>query len=221
MNAMRNLTGRLLAALVSCLVLAAIFGYVAYSIGSGGIVRFDTAVIDAVQGLEAPALTAVMKVFTTIGSTKAVIVISVLTLGILLYYRQKAQAVLFFIVIGGTAALNTVLKLSFQRARPDTNRLIEISGYSFPSGHTMMAVSLYAILAYILWRNIRHTGRMMCVLFAAFMITMICISRIYLGVHYPSDVAGGLCASSLWVIAATVVYARYMDRRRSGRTPAI
>ncbi|WJY26949.1 phosphatase PAP2 family protein [Sporosarcina trichiuri] len=210
---MRVLTGRLLTALVSCLILAAVFGYVAYSIGSGGIVRFDNAVISAVQGMESPALTAFMKFFTGIGSTKTVLVICVITLGFLVYYRQKAQTLLFVVVIGGTAALNTVLKLFFQRARPDTNRLIEISGYSFPSGHTMMAASLYAILAYILWCNLRHTGRTICVAAAAFMIAMICISRIYLGVHYPSDVAGGLCASAFWVIVATSVYSGYIDRK--------
>lgn len=212
---MRELSGRLITALVSCLVLAVVFGYVALSIGNGSIVQFDTTIIHFVQGAEAPWLTKVMKVFTTIGSTKAVIAISAITLGLLLYFRQKVQTILFLIVIGGTAALNLVLKLFFQRARPDLNRLIEISGYSFPSGHTMMATSLYIILAFILWRNARKPGRILYGISAIFMISMICISRIYLGVHYPSDIVGGISASTFWLLIATSVYAIFMNNRQA------
>ncbi|MBD7907592.1 phosphatase PAP2 family protein [Sporosarcina gallistercoris] len=212
---MRELSGRLITAFVSCLILAAVFGYVASSIGNGSIVQFDRPVIDFVQGAETPWLTEVMKVFTTIGSTEAVIAISVITLGLLLYFRQKAQSLLFLIVIGGTAALNLVLKLFYQRARPDLNRLIEISGYSFPSGHTMMATSLYIILAFILWRNARTSGRILYVIGAIFMISMICISRIYLGVHYPSDVVGGIISSAFWLLIAISVYTVSMNKRHS------
>ncbi|MDW0109927.1 phosphatase PAP2 family protein [Sporosarcina aquimarina] len=209
---MRELSGRLVTALVSCLILAVVFGYVASSIGNGTIERFDTAIISIVQGAEAPGLTSVMKVFTTIGSTKTVLAISAVTLGLLLYFRQKAQTILFVIVIGGTAALNLVLKLFFQRTRPDLNRLIEISGYSFPSGHTMMATSLYVILAFILWKNAKNSGRVLFVIGAFIMIGMICVSRIYLGVHYPSDIVGGISASTFWLLITTSIYATYMNR---------
>ncbi|WOV84174.1 phosphatase PAP2 family protein [Sporosarcina jeotgali] len=213
---MRELSGRLITALVSCLVLAAVFGYVASSIGNGSIVQFDTPIINFVQGAEAPWLTNVMKLFTFIGSTKAVLAISLITLGLLLYFRQKAQTILFLIVISGTAALNLVLKLFFQRARPDLNRLIEISGYSFPSGHTMMATSLYIILAFILWRNAKNSGRILYVIASFSMIFMICVSRIYLGVHYPSDIAGGISASTFWLLLATSVYTIYMNKKQAG-----
>lgn len=213
---MRELSGRLITALVSCLALAAVFGYVASSIGNGSIVQFDTPIINFVQGAEAHWLTNVMKLFTFIGSTKAVLAISLITLGLLLYFRQKAQTILFLIVIIGTAALNLVLKLFFQRARPDLNRLIEISGYSFPSGHTMMATSLYIILAFILWRNAKNSGRVLYIIAAIFMIGMIGVSRIYLGVHYPSDIAGGISASTFWLLIATSVYTIYMNKKQAG-----
>lgn len=213
---MRELSGRLITALVSCLVLAAVFGYVASSIGNGSIVQFDTPIINFVQGAEAPWLTNVMKLFTFIGSTKAVLAISLIMLGLLLYFRQKAQTILFLIVISGTAALNLVLKLFFQRARPDFNRLIEISGYSFPSGHTMMATSLYIILAFILWRNAKNSFRVLYIIAAIFMIGMIGVSRIYLGVHYPSDIAGGISASTFWLLIATSVYTIYMNKKQAG-----
>ncbi|MGG0643942.1 phosphatase PAP2 family protein [Sporosarcina gallistercoris] len=212
---MRELSGRLLTAFVSCLILAAVFGYVASSIGNGNIVQFDTPIIHFVQGAETPWLTEVMKVFTAIGSTNGVLAISAITLSLLLYFRQKALTILFVIVVGGTAALNLVLKLFFHRARPDLNRLIEISGYSFPSGHTMMATSLYVILAFILWRNARNSSRIIYVIGAIFMIGMICISRIYLGVHYPSDIVGGIISSAFWLLLAISVYNVSLNKRYS------
>lgn len=214
LKTMRALSGRLITALVSCLILAAIFGYVASSIGNGSIVQFDTTIIQFVQGAETPWLTNVMKTFTVIGSTKTVLAISAITLGLLVYFRQKPQTLLFVIVIGGTVGLNLVLKFFFQRARPDLNRLIEISGYSFPSGHTMMATSLYAILAFILWRNARTAGRVLYIFGAVFMIGMICVSRIYLGVHYPSDIVGGITSSGFWLLVATSIYAVLMNKKQ-------
>ena len=212
---MRNVSTRFMTVFFSCLILAGIFGFVAYSIGNGHIEGFDNAIIQFVQGMEAPWLTNIMRVFTEVGSTKTVLVICAITIGLLLYVRHGAQTILFTVVIGGTIILNVLLKLFFQRARPDFNRLIEISGYSFPSGHTMMAASLYVILAVILWRNTRQLLRAFVVAGAVFMIFMICISRIYLGVHFPSDIVGGLTASTFWVILATSVYASILNKRQS------
>lgn len=211
---MRELSGRLLMAFVSCLILASIFGYVAHSITNGNVERFDDAIIQPVQGVETPWLTEVMKVFTFIGSTNIVLAISIITIGILLYFRQGAQTILFTVAIGGTALLNLSLKLFFQRDRPDFNRLIEISGYSFPSGHTMMATSLYVILAIILWRNTQRLWRVVVVVGMLFMIFMICISRIYLGVHYPSDIVGGVTASSFWIIIVTTIYTIILNKQK-------
>ena len=210
---MRESSGRILSTFVSCLIFASIFGFVAYSIENGTIVRFDNVIIQSVQGTESPWLTGIMKVFTIVGSTKIVIVICSFTIGLLLYFRHGMQTILFTAAIGGTVVLNVLLKLFFQRDRPDFNRLIEISGYSFPSGHTMMATSLYAILAIILWRNVHHLWRVVVIAGALFMIFMICISRIYLGVHYPSDIVGGLTASLFWIVIATSVYSVVIRNR--------
>ena len=212
---MREHSGRITTTLICCLVLAGIFGFVAYSIGNGSIVRFDTSIIQAVQGSEAPWLTSIMKVFTTIGSTKMVLLICVVTLAVLLYFRQMAQALLFIFAIGGTVVLNQLLKFVFQRARPDSNRLIEISGFSFPSGHTMMATSLYAILAFILWRSARNGARATIAVIAVGMIGMICISRIYLGVHFPSDIVGGLTASTFWILIVTTIYTIMVNKHQA------
>ena len=104
-------------------------------------------------------------------------------------------------VVFGSSILNLLLKWVFQRARPDINRLIEITGYSYPSGHSMGAFSFYSVLAYLLWRHIdSRAGRGALIAVSIVMILSIGLSRIYLGVHYPSDIVGGYLASCAWLV---------------------
>ncbi|WP_158231765.1 MULTISPECIES: phosphatase PAP2 family protein [Sporosarcina] len=213
---MHKLSLRLLAVWIICILFTGFFAYIARSIHLQTISSFDEPIIDFVQSAESPGLTSIMKLFTTIGSTTSVVLLAILTLGVLLWKKHRAQAVLFAIVLAGTGILNQVLKFIFKRERPDFNRLIDIGGYSFPSGHTMMAFSLYTILAYILWRNVKNTGgQVVIIILAAMMIVMIAVSRIYLGVHFPSDIVGGVLASSVWLFASIAFYQRF-QRQRSG-----
>lgn len=211
---MRELSLRLLSVWIICILFTGFFAYIARSIHLQTISSFDEPIIDFVQSAEAPGLTSIMKLFTNIGSTTSVTLLAILTLGVLLWKKYRAQAVLFTIVLIGTGILNQVLKLIFKRERPDFNRLIDIGGYSFPSGHTMMAFSLYTVLAYIVWRNLKTTGsRMAIAIVATFMIVMIAVSRIYLGVHFPSDIVGGILASSVWLIASIAMYQRFQRKK--------
>ncbi|ARJ38852.1 hypothetical protein SporoP8_08215 [Sporosarcina ureae] len=211
---MRELSIRLLSVWIICILFTGFFAYIARSIHLQTISSFDEPIIEFVQSAEAPGLTSIMKLFTTIGSTTSVTLLGILTLGVLLWKKYRAQAVLFTIVLIGTGILNQVLKLIFKRARPDFNRLIDIGGYSFPSGHTMMAFSLYTVLAYIIWRNLKTTGsRIAIVIVAIFMIVMIAVSRIYLGVHFPSDIVGGILASSVWLFASIAMYQRFLRKK--------
>ncbi|WP_153722510.1 phosphatase PAP2 family protein [Sporosarcina cascadiensis] len=211
---MRELSIRLLLTWGACLILAGLFAMVATSIHMQTISGFDKAVIGAVQGTETPWLTVVMRAFTTIGSTMAVALIALAAFVTLLSRKHGVQALLLVAVVGGTGILNQALKFIFKRERPDLHRLIDIGGYSFPSGHTMMAFSLYTILAYIIWRNLRNTwSRTLAVTAAVFMIVMIAVSRIYLGVHFPSDIVGGIYASAVWVIASITIYQQFQRKR--------
>ncbi|PIC84133.1 phosphatase PAP2 family protein [Sporosarcina sp. P1] len=214
MYTVRELSIRLLSVWIICILFTGFFAYIARSIHLQTISSFDEPIIDFVQSAEAPGLTSIMKFFTTIGSTTSVTLLGILTLGVLLWKKYRAQAVLFTIVLIGTGILNQVLKLIFKRARPDFNRLIDIGGYSFPSGHTMMAFSLYTVLAYIIWRNLKTTGsRISIVIVAIFMIVMIAVSRIYLGVHFPSDIVGGILASSVWLFTSIAIYQRFQRKK--------
>ena len=209
MYTVRELSFRLLSVWIICILFTGFFAYIARSIHLQTISSFDEPIIDFVQSAESPGLTSIMKLFTTIGSTTSVTLLAILMLGVLLWKKHRAQAVLFGIALAGTGILNQVLKFIFKRERPDFNRLIDIGGYSFPSGHTMMAFSFYTILAYIIWRNLKTTGsRISITILAVIMIAMIAVSRIYLGVHFPSDIVGGVLASSVWLFASIALYLR-------------
>lgn len=178
------------------------------------IAVFDSTIISFVQGLESPPLTRVMKFFTNIGAGWPVVLISVLVMWFLykvLHHRK--ELILFVAVVAGSTILNDVLKRLFQRARPSLHRIVEANGFSFPSGHSMAAFSLYGIIAFLLWRHMPTAiGRGMLIMFSAAMIMIIGVSRIYLGVHYPSDVIGGFLASGAWLSAAIWFYQRYQER---------
>lgn len=213
---MPELSFHLLVALVLCIMFGIAFGYIASAIVNESIAHFDTAVIEFVQGLEVPWLTSIMKVFTWIGSGYVVTAIALIGF-IVLYFvlRYRHQAFLLLTVVTGSILLNKALKSYFKRERPEIHRILDANGFSFPSGHSMMAFALYAIIAYIAWRNVKTTmSRVALVLFTAFMIIMIGTSRIYLGVHYPSDIVGGFAVSALWMTFAISVYAYFQNKRK-------
>ncbi|QTD39966.1 phosphatase PAP2 family protein [Sporosarcina sp. Te-1] len=219
---MKVLFTRMTAAFVLCLLFGGIFAVIARGISKATIFRFDETVVEFVQGWENDWLTPIMKAFTWIGSTS--VVLCLIAAGtVLLYFilKERRLAYLFLTVMLGTGILNQVLKFIFKRERPDIHRLIEIGGYSFPSGHTMMSFSLYAILAYIVWRHTKTAvSRFGLLLFSILMALMIAISRIYLGVHYPSDVAGGMAASAFWLVVSISVYGYYQNRTSKQSKPS-
>ncbi|KON70564.1 hypothetical protein AKG34_18525 [Peribacillus butanolivorans] len=193
------------------------FSIMAFTISAYEFLNFDRAVISFVQGLESPFLTTIMKVFTFIGSSSSIIILSLLVLFYLYkVLKHRLELVLFSAVVVGSTLLNLILKLFFQRARPDLHRLIEIGGYSFPSGHAMNAFTLYGILTFLLWRHISTMwGRTLLILFSVMMILTIGISRIYLGVHYPSDIIGGYLASGCWLAISIWVFQKYKESQKN------
>ncbi|KWW17402.1 MULTISPECIES: phosphatase PAP2 family protein [Peribacillus] len=192
------------------------FSFMAIAVSANDYLHFDSEVISFIQGWESPLLTGIMKVFTYIGSTGSIIVLSLFIL-IFLYkgLKHRVELVLFIAVMAGSPILNAMVKLCFQRTRPDLHRLIEIGGYSFPSGHAMNAMSLYGILTFLLWRHIKvKWGRILLIVLSTSMILTIGISRIYLGVHYPSDIIAGYLAGGFWIATSIWFFQRYQDRRQ-------
>jgi undecaprenyl-diphosphatase len=190
------------------LLCAAGFMGIAFLVRYDALSHTDARIISLVQGWESPGLTPVMNFFSWMGTGLPLII---LMLGIMLFLHQvlgHRKELLLFAAAGiGSSLLNVALKHIFRRPRPELNRLAEAAGFSFPSGHSMAAFSLYGILVFLLWTHTRsRTGRAVLVVLSVCLVASIGISRIYLGVHYPSDVLGGYLASCFWLTATVWLY---------------
>ena len=149
---------------------------------------------------------------TNVGSPAVSLVIATIVCVVLYRRRQIADAALLPVVLGGGELLNLVLKLSFHRARPQLG-VVELDTYSYPSGHAMIATAAYGAFAYLLWRRAR--ARRARILVSAGMVTvvvLVSLSRIYLGVHYLSDVLGGIAAGTIWLALSIALQAAYGER---------
>jgi len=190
------LVGGLLIASTALLV----FGWLAEEMLEGDTQQFDTFVRNAVHKLATPGLTRLMQVFSFFGSVAAVTALCLAAICMSLYYRCIRTAAMLAITMLGVAALDVALKLAFHRPRPIAFFGATPSTYSFPSGHALGSLCFYGMLAAILATRARGRGAKFCVWMAAvFLVGTIGFSRIYLGVHYPSDVIAGYCAATVWV----------------------
>jgi membrane-associated phospholipid phosphatase len=171
------------------------------------IEHFDTIIITFVQSWISPDLTAVMKVITFFGSaqwiTTCVIIVSLL----LWLKKERLYALFFALTVSLGTEFNYLLKQIFERKRPDIQPLIHEKGFSFPSGHSMASFVLYGALAYLLFELLdSRPAKLFGTVVACLFILLIGTSRIYLGVHYPSDVIGGYAAAAIWLIFSLFIF---------------
>lgn len=197
-------------------LIIASFSLIAYLVHNNQMGWFDKPIISFFQSIETPVSTKLYMFFTLIGSTPFVILIFLITC-FLLYFvlKFRTQLIFFLLVLIGSTALNNILKNSFQRERPISHRLVEATGYSFPSGHSMAAFTLYFTLAFLIWKHLpTRFWRGIVIILTTLIILMIGTSRIYLGVHYPSDIIGGYLASTSWLILTIFFYQRYLEAKK-------
>jgi undecaprenyl-diphosphatase len=126
----------------------------------------------------------------------------------LLVRRERAYAIFLVATAGGGALLNRALKMLFARGRPDLATALSFAqSYSFPSGHAMDAFISFGALAYIAWRQPwSWKARAAVLAFAQTMVVLVGLSRVYLGVHWASDVAGGWSAGAVWLALAVMAF---------------
>ena len=167
---------------------------------------FDLKIISYIQSLENEYLTVFYKMITIIADTYQSAIITIL-LVTFLYFKKYYREALFLAITMTTCGLAMpLLKNIFSRERPNFYRLIEISGYSFPSGHTTSATTMYLTLAIILLSIMKKLNKYFVFSIAILGIVIIGSSRIYLGVHYPTDVMAGIC---LGISIVSTVYCLY------------
>jgi undecaprenyl-diphosphatase len=192
-----------------------VFGWLADEMLEGDTQKFDEFVRNAVHRHAAPGLTRLMQGFSFLGSVAVVTTLCVLAIAAFLYFRQARTAALLAVTMAGMAALDVALKLAFHRHRPVAYFGPTPATYSFPSGHAMGSVCFYGVLAAILAARARRKAGKWCIWAGAvLLIGMIGYSRIYLGVHYPSDVIAGYCAGTVWVGAVVFLGKILTDRHK-------
>jgi undecaprenyl-diphosphatase len=176
------------------------------------IVSFDHAANQTVHDHTREPVTGWVFVLTTLGSTYVLIAVALAAaLGLALRGRWRSAVALVF-AYAITDATVALVKLIVERPRPDAN-LTEAGGFSFPSGHSAMSMAVYGCLAFALARACRGFPRVACAIGGLTIVVAIGLSRIYLGVHYPSDVLAGWITGaaifvSTWLIAPRVVRLR-------------
>lgn len=156
----------------------------------------------------APGSTTFFVTMSTIGSPVGMGVLS-LSVAVLLAVKRRWRWLLYFAVtVGGGSLLNMELKRYFARARPDVAEMLrQAHGYSFPSGHAMGSTVVFGALSYLAFRAVKRWRWKAAVLALAMaMVASVAASRVYLGVHWITDVAAGITCGTLWVATTTVGY---------------
>lgn len=182
------------------------------------VLSFDTAMYSFARGLQSPALTFVLRIITELGGA---IVIGIAT--VVLFFAIKNKRLSFAILgnIVGVLIVNQVFKFLIQRPRPDEEyRLIEQGGYSFPSGHSMCSMAFYGFLVYLAFRYIKNAKvRIFATAGLGALVLLIGFSRIYLGVHYASDVVAGFLLSLAYLIfyISLVNFINYKTRQLAAK----
>lgn len=126
----------------------------------------------------------------------------------LLAERKWREPLVLWICLIGVRYGNHWFKISFERIRPEFDRVIEITGYSFPSGHAMISLAFFGMLSYLLVQNYTflQSYKKIIYIITGLFIFMVGFSRVYLGVHYPTDVFGGYLAGATWLLVCVLLY---------------
>jgi len=177
----------------------------------------DTGARALAQRIASPSLTRVMRGFSAVGEAPALAALVILAVVWFWMLGRKRDAGLLAITMAGAGLLDEALKLLFHRPRPEPlfGTPLPVS-YSFPSGHALASCCFFGVLAALLVVRERRRGvRVVLWVAAGLLVAMIGCSRIYLGVHYATDVIAGYAAALVWLFVMRVVYK--MDRSDQAR----
>lgn len=184
-----------------------VFAWLAAGVEVGGpIVGVDNAVAAWLHGHATGFTTGVLRTVTQLGGASVLLMITVLAVLALLLRRRVAHAALMAAALAGGEGLNLALKAAIERPRPRfSDPLATAAGFSFPSGHAMVSLTVYGALAFLVATRVGSRRARVAVLGSALaLVAAIGFSRIYLGVHYLSDVVAAYCAGLAWLTLCTL-----------------
>lgn len=220
----RTLGVLLVVGIVVALLAGLFFSWLAEEVFEGDLEHVDTLVRSTINGFASPGLTEVMRTASRFGGPAGLAPVGVVLILVFLIRRWRRGALLLGLAMAGAGLLDVGLKLGFQRARPEPffNHPLPPS-YSFPSGHALFSFCFFGALAALAAPRLRHHwARVLVWSVVAVVVLLIGVSRIYLGVHHPTDVAAGFAVGCVWVMMIAVGdhIAHRIKHRRSLRRAA-
>ena len=186
------------------------------------IADFDDKVSLFIYQYRSDLMTKAVIVITEMGAPEAY---SILVVGVVIWFLVDKKSIRWVIqsvvILVSTILLNIFIKSYFTRPRPDLDmRLVEAHSYSYPSGHAMVALAFYGFLIYLAYKKVEHTWiKVLALIFLPMLILAIGASRVYLGVHYPSDVLAGFAVGLFWLlfIILTVTAFKFYRKRKKDK----
>ena len=199
--------------IVILVLLSVLFLLTTILVATQNINFYDNFIIEKVRNITKDKTT-YFKISTNFGSALIMILITVLSLPLL---KNKKQTLFIAINIISSAAINTGLKMIFHRQRP-LDMLINETGYSYPSGHSFVSIVFYGFIIYLIINSkIEKKKKYIITGLLSLLILTIGTSRIYLGVHYPSDVLGGFAGGLLYLLIFIKIYRKYGEKNEKER----
>lgn len=171
------------------------------------VLNFDEAVLNFIQSFQTPFLTFIFLALTFLGDKFFVIAAVLLAAAVLFYSGFKRKALFILVAAAGSQVLSFLFKNLIGRERPFINALAEADGFSFPSGHSIAAIAFYGAIAFVIVGFLESKRKkILTIALFSVLILGVGISRVYLGVHWPSDVLGSFALGAVWLILMVYVF---------------
>lgn len=178
------------------------------SLQSKFLSQYDRKITDFIISFRSPELNKILQFITNIGDIYGYLAVgSISSIAFYLKFKNWRFVIQMIFVLAISALSNLALKQVINRPRPDVEHLVSVATLSYPSGHAMSAISFYGFLIYLCnGFKINKWIKLGLIFFITILIFLIGISRIYLGVHFPSDIAGGFIAGLIWVAFCVIIF---------------
>lgn len=175
---------------------------------------FDEPILLFIHSHASPLLNTFFTVITHLGDSVIMLILAMILAIYFAYKKVYQKALILVFSMGGIVVANTILKFLFQRDRPTLwQHIVSETNFSFPSGHAMVSAGFATVLIVLFWDT---KYRWLTVILASIGTLLVGLSRLYLGVHYPSDILAGWCVSVAWVLIISVgiqyFYRKRMDK---------
>lgn len=211
--------GQMIILFIGVLLPLILFGMAAEDVLRKEVFTFDAPILMFVHARSTPFLDTLMFAATTAGSALVLVPVDCLVFAGLLKWGRRSDAELWAVAVVGAAIINFAAKNFFARVRPALwiSRVHETT-YSFPSGHAMSTMATATALCVLAWPT---RWRWLAILPGIIYVALVGVSRVYEGVHYPSDIAAGWAVSFAWVFGCTLLFEHRLNRQQNGRQQAI